>query len=202
MRSTSLNRREILRALTDEREALVRDIAQVTTADWEAPSLCGGWAVRDVVGHLLRVEALYRNAAPFFVGLARYGFRINAYIAEDARRRSAGQSPDALLADLAETRYETTLGARLHPVPSIPFSEWVIHGQDIRRPLAIARVTPIDRFSAVADALFGRNGYPWGRRRRPLGRFEATDADWKRGDGEAVRAPLEEIVMMLAGRTV
>ena len=197
-----MRRRDILAALADEREQLVRDLAEIPVTDWDRPSLCAGWAVRDVVGHLLRVEGMYRYGAPFFIGLLRSGFRINAFIANDGRRRAAGRPPAELLSDLAATRYETTVGARRHYAPAIPLGEWVIHGQDIRRPLGIERSLAQDRLIAVANVLLGRNGYPWGRRRRPDARFEATDADWHWGSGEPIRAPLEEIVMRLAGRSV
>lgn len=195
-------RQEILAAIADERVHLVRDLDGLAPTDWDRPSLCDGWAVRDVVGHLVRVDTMYRYAVPFAVGLLRHGFRVNAFIAEDARRRAAGQSAASLQTSLDATRYEERIGARLHPVPATPLAEWVIHGQDIRRPLGISRTVPPDRLIAVADVLFARNGYPWGRRRRPSGRFEATDADWQRGSGDPIRAPLEEIVMRLAGRDV
>jgi uncharacterized protein (TIGR03083 family) len=198
-----MDRREILAALPGERDRLVSDLRGLTSADWERPSLCDGWAIRDVVGHLIRVWTTWQYGLPVLVGLARNGFRANIWIQRDARERAAGRSPESLIADLAATRSETTIGARLHPVRGISLSEWVVHGQDVRRPLGIPHLFSTDRLVTVADTLTGRLPYPLGRARRSPRRYEATDADWSWGTGEhVVRAPLEEIVMLLAGRSL
>ncbi len=197
-----VNRREILAVLPEERDQLVSDLRTLAPADWERPSLCDGWAVRDVVGHLLCVWKTWQYGLPIVVGLLRHGFRVNVWIERDARKRAAGRSPEALIADLAATRSETTIGARFHPLAGISISEWVIHGQDIRRPLGISRPLSTERLITVADTLTARLPFPLGRARRVPRRYEATDADWSWGKGEVVRAPLEEIVMRLAGRRV
>ncbi len=198
----TMNRREILAALSDERERLVADLGTLTPADWDRPSLCEGWTVRDVVGHLLQVDASYKYVIPFFLGIARYGFRPHTYIGRDARKRAAGRSPESLLAALSATRFEQTIGARIHWYAIAPLAELIIHGQDIRRPLGVGHAFAADRLVAVADALAKHVAYPsWRRRRLPTERrLEATDVDWSWGKGEVVRAPLEEIVMRLAGR--
>jgi uncharacterized protein (TIGR03083 family) len=197
-----MNRREILAALPDERDELVADLRTIPDADWEHPSLCDGWAVRDVVGHLIRVWTNWQRGLPIVIGLVRHGFRPNAWIRNDACKRAAGHSPDSLIADLAATRCETTVGARFHPLAGISISEWVIHGQDIRRPLGIPHPFSTERLITVAETLTTRLPYPLGRARRSHRRYVATDADWSWGTGEVVRAPLEEIVMRLAGRPV
>jgi uncharacterized protein (TIGR03083 family) len=197
-----VNRREILAALPDERDQLVADLRTIAPADWEHPSLCDGWAVRDVVGHLLRVWTTWQYGLPVIAGLVRYGFRPNVWIQRDARRRAARRSPESLIADLAASRSETTFGARFHPMRGISLAEWVVHGQDIRRPLGIPPAFSTERLIAVADTLTGHLPYPLGRARRSPTRYEATDAAWSWGTGEVVRAPLEEIVMRLAGRPV
>jgi uncharacterized protein (TIGR03083 family) len=198
-----VNRREILAALPDERDRLVADLGSIAPADWERPSLCDGWAVRDVVGHLIGVWTTWQYGLPIVIGLVRHGFRANIWIQRDAKRRAAGRSSESLLADLAATRSETSIGARFHPLRGVSISEWVIHGQDVRRPLGISQSLSTERLVTVADTLTARLAYPLGRARRSPTRYEATDADWSWGaGGELVRAPLEEIVMRLAGRRV
>ena len=57
-------------------------------ADWERPSLCEGWLVRDVVGHILYGNEQHLSTLPF--RLAKYGFssdRSGAYRLYEARRR-------------------------------------------------------------------------------------------------------------------
>ena len=37
----------------DEREALAADLATLTDEQWATRSLCAGWSVRDVLGHVI-----------------------------------------------------------------------------------------------------------------------------------------------------
>jgi uncharacterized protein (TIGR03083 family) len=194
-----VNRDEVHAAVKDEREALVADLERVAPPDWERESLCDGWLVRDVVGHLVRLDSVYRYSAPFFVGLVRYGLRVNTYIREDARRFAKEKDPASLLAALAATRYDATVTAALHPIPAVFLSEVVLHGQDIRVPLGIERSFEVERLVPIANLLKRRLGV-FGRGGRPSGRFEATDADWGWGSGDVMRAPMQSIVMRLAGR--
>lgn len=197
-----MRRSEIHAAVTDERSALVADLAPIDAADWDKPSLCEGWTVRDVVGHMIRLDRVYRYSLPFFAGIVRHGGRVNTYIREDARRYARGATPDELVAALSTTSYETAPFARWHPIAAVPLSEIVIHGQDVREPLGLRREFEVERLIPVANLLKRRVGV-LGRGGRPSGiRFEATDADWSWGRGEVMRAPLYAIVMRLAGRRV
>ncbi len=42
----------------DERADLADLLATLTPAQWDAPSLCSGWRVRDVVAHMFSYEEL------------------------------------------------------------------------------------------------------------------------------------------------
>jgi uncharacterized protein (TIGR03083 family) len=81
-------------------------------------------------------------------------------------------------------------------------AEWIVHGQDIRRPLGITTSFDPDALKAVAEV--ATKWYTWGgRRRRRAERFEATDTDWATGQGPpTLRGPLEAIVMVLFARDV
>ena len=197
-----MKRAQLHEAVADERRALIEDLARLNHGDWERPSLCDAWSVRDVVGHLIRLESVYRYSAPFFLGLARYGLRLNTYIREDARRRASGAATDELLDALSKTRYETAPFAAWHPIAAVPLSELVVHGQDIRIPLGRTRAFDVERLVPVANLLKRRLGVI-GKGGRPSDvRFEASDADWSWGKGQVVRAPLASIVIRLAGRRV
>lgn len=195
-----MRRADIHAAVADERRVLVAHLSRLTAPDWNHPSLCEGWSVRDVVAHLVRLESVYRYSAPFFLGVARYGMRLNAYVREDARRRAQDTAVGDLLEALSQTRYETAPFARWHPIAAVPLSELVVHGQDIRKPLGLVRDFDVERLVPVANLLKRRLGVI-GRGGRPSGlRLEATDCDWSWGRGEVIREPLESLVMRLAGR--
>lgn len=193
-------RRAQLRAVIPvERERLVRDLRTLPADAWEKDSLCEGWRVRDVVAHLIRSDESYRRGYPLLVDLARAGFRPQGALAKAARRRSEGRSPDELCDALSRTRYE--IGVRVHPTPAVPLGELLIHGQDVRRALEQRCDVPPEAFSAAADGTvtFVRRLFAWGRVPKGV-LFEATDIDWKRGQGEIARGPIEAITMVLAGR--
>jgi uncharacterized protein (TIGR03083 family) len=58
-----------------EREALADDLASLTDEQWATASLCPGWPVRDVLGHVIATAKMTPGA--FFTGLAKAGFRFN-----------------------------------------------------------------------------------------------------------------------------
>lgn len=195
-----MKRSVIARAVAAEREKLVADLRQISAADWDRPSLCGEWAVRDVVAHLIRIGEYYIWLHKAGWDLARYGFRLNRALAEVAKRMAARRSPDELLARLDRTAYERTPVFWVHPQPLFALSEWIIHGQDIRRPLGLqATFEPSHLIATVQTAM---KWYAWDARKRIApARLEATDADWSVGTGPTYRGPLEAIVMVVMGRT-
>ena len=52
-----------------ERRALAEDLAGLAEAQWNSPSLCTGWTVRDVVAHLSAIASLH--APRLVLGLAK-----------------------------------------------------------------------------------------------------------------------------------
>lgn len=160
--------------------------------EWLTPSLCDGWLVRDVVGHL----AVNGSASPLDVistavrnGLS--GHRTNSALAARARAWTTDELIDRFLA-------VRTTGATNRD-PRFALADMVVHHQDIRLPLNRPREIPPDRLLAVLD-----NPNPGSRpRRRMRGlRFIASDVDWSAGDGPEVRGTGETIVLAVAGRPV
>ena len=70
-----------------ERQALLELLETLTPEQWDAPSLCAEWRVRDVVGHMVSETDMTVTQAVW--GFITSGFRINRYIAKDARQRGA-----------------------------------------------------------------------------------------------------------------
>ena len=88
------------------------------------------------------------------------------------------------------------------PVTTVvePLIDALVHHQDIVRPLGlrhdmdpVAAVVAADRLRKVA-LLFGT-------RRLVKGvRMVATDVDWERGQGPVIKGPMQELLMLCAGR--
>ena len=195
-----LSRRQLGAEVAAARRALLSTLEDLEAGRWDAPSLCDGWMVRDVVAHVLHLHDL--NRQPLLgAGLVRAGFRVNRYLAAEARRRAAGRAPRDLIDALADAAFEKTIVWKVYPWPEYVLVELVVHTQDIRRPLGIDTPPGAAHLRIAADvhARPPRRLDPV-RTRLPATRFEATDTDWTSGEGPLVRGPLEAIVMALAGR--
>jgi uncharacterized protein (TIGR03083 family) len=166
-------------------------------ADWEKPSLCDGWRVRDVVGHILYGNELRLSTLPF--RLARYGFSSDRSGQAYSIARAEGRPVTELLRDF-DNRNAWGGTGRVFP-PKLVLLDRLVHHQDIRRALGHQRDIPAERLVAVLDAT-PKLGTVFGARRRTKGlRFAATDVEWTWGDGPAVTGPGEALLMAMLGRS-
>ena len=177
-----------------ERQALLELLETLTPEQWDTPSLCTDWRVRDVVGHMVSETHMTLTQAAW--GFITSGFRINRYIAKNAQQR--GSAPVAKLLE----DYRDIVLARTH-LPGLSslsmLEDIVIHQMDIRRPLERYRAIPSNRMTAVAEDLWTNRFFPGPKLLHGI-RATATDADWSAGDGLDVTAPIEALVLTLAGR--
>ncbi len=190
--------RELLWATIEAERLALADLLDTLTPDqWEGPSLCRGWRVRDVAAHVtLATRARPLNA---MVGLVLARGNFNTYVARDARARSARPTAE-LVADL-----RAAAGSRHHPPgtkPEDPLGDVLVHAQDIARPLGIDHDMPTEGAITAADRIWAMS-FPFHARRRVAGvRLRAIDAPWERGDGGDPEAagPIADILLLLAGR--
>jgi len=177
-----------------ERRALAADLEGLTAEQWQIPSLCAGWSVHDVLAHMVSTAKLTPPA--FVVGLARSGFRFDRFTAKRIAAERAG-GPAATLA--AFRAVETSTSAP--PGPTLSWlGEALVHAEDIRRPLGIARQYPVDAVTAVTDFYAGSNVLIGGKRRVEGVTLQATDTDWSRGSGPLVSGPARALMLATAGR--
>lgn len=181
--------------IADERRGLADLLEGFDDRQWSTPSLCAGWTVQTVAGHL---TAGWNVSMPrFVVSIVRYrGFdRANDHLA----RALGDRPPDEIAADLrdhAEHRFTPPgLG------PEAPLADLLLHGLDIRRPLGLARELPADRVEVVLSLLTSKKG----QQAAPAGglgglHFRATDLSWAWGDGPEVAGTGEALLLALAGR--
>lgn len=190
--------------VTAERQDILAFLLGLTPDQWETPSLCEGWRIKDVVAHLLVDEpvqsGMIRRVLPL---LAKDRFsidRINGDWIAQNRLRDPGSIVEAFQED--SLRGVGVIGRLLGP--AVALRALVIHHQDMRRPLHIERAVPSDRLVATLDALLSWKGsISIGSRPRAEGlRLRAVDVAWSRGQGPEVFGPGEAIVLALAGRRV
>ena len=185
------------RRLHDEEDADFSALLHELSPDeWEQPSLCDGWRVRDVVGHILDGNELRLWTLPW--RLARFGFSSDRSGRHHSIQRAEGRTPEELVRDF-DQRDAWAGTCRVFP-PKLVLLDRLVHHQDIRRPLGRPRTIPADRLVAALDAT-PRLGTVFGAKGRTKGlRFEATDVDWSWGTGPVVEGPGEAILMAMLGR--
>jgi uncharacterized protein (TIGR03083 family) len=178
-----------------EREALAQDLSSLDDAQWQTPSLCAGWSVREVLGHMTATARM--TPARFFAGLASSGFRFNVMSARDVDRETAG-TPAQQLAEFRKLTSATT-----HPPgpAEAMLGEAVIHSEDIRRPLGITRDYPEEAVIRVADFFKGSNMLLGSKRRIAGLGLRASDAKWTTGSGPEVSGPALSLVLAMTGRS-
>ena len=164
--------------------------------DWEKPSLCEGWRVRDVVGHILYGNEMNWFTLPF--KMARFGFSSDRSGRHYSIARAEGRPPQQLLEEF-ENRNAWAGTCRVFP-PKMVLIDRLVHHQDIRRALGHHRDIPEERLVASLDPTPRIGGVFRSKRRAKGLRFEATDVDWSWGSGPTVRGPGEALLLSMLGR--
>jgi len=182
-------------AIQAEREACADLFETLTPEQWASPTWNTGWNVRQVAGHL--IASTRQSPLVFFGGLVQAGFSFNKMVDEAARRIGAAATT-ALVSEMRSGALR-----RNHPPGPVAamLGEMVVHGEDIRRPLKIARQYPEETLVMVADFYKGSNLLIGAKRRIAGLRLRATDSSWSNGDGPEVSGALVSLVVAMTGRT-
>ena len=192
-----MDREQSWQVIAEQRLSLARLLEGLSELEWEQPSLCGGWRVRDVAAHVAmapQVPGLGSMVADFI--RARGSFdRLN----HDAAVRHAARPTREIVADLV-----AYADSRQLPVVTnyrnILF-DVLVHAQDIALPLGRDFPMPLEAARAGAERVWTM-GWPfWARRRLHGVRLLANDTDWSAGDGSELRGPIKMLLLLLTGRT-
>lgn len=180
-----------------ERRDLAAELARLPAEAWDAPTLCAGWRVRDLVAH---VTMPFRySAGRFAFEMLRSRGRFHA-MADRCARRDAAAPPAELLAALRDNATHPWkppgggyVGALTHDV---------IHGLDALVPLGIDRRVPRDRLKVVLDSITA----PAARKHfgTDLSGIElrASDMEWSFGSGQPLSGLAQDLALVLCGRKV
>jgi len=182
--------------VAEERIALADRLAGLDAPAWDGPSLCAGWRVRDVVGHLVWLAEASRPSAT--IDILRQHRPPSAAIVRIGRRE--GRADPAELLDRLRRSADGRFVVITQP-PVMALGEVLVHGSDALRPAGGERRPADDLTGLVADAYRGV-GFVFGARPAAKVRFTADDADWSVGpaDGPEASGPGEAVLLALAGR--
>ncbi|MGH3189245.1 MAG: maleylpyruvate isomerase family mycothiol-dependent enzyme [Streptosporangiaceae bacterium] len=170
---------------------------EATEGQWDTPSLCEGWRVREVIAHMT-MAARYSDDA-FMAEMARHEFDFGR-LSNEIAAKDAGLPTGELVANLRSDVMQHWAppgggyrGALNHAV---------IHGLDVTVPLGVPRRSPDGTIRIVLDDLT-QGGMHQHFGTSVDGRsLQTTDLDWSYGSGPALRGTAGDLAAMLCGRTL
>ncbi|GLW20613.1 hypothetical protein Mame01_06560 [Microbispora amethystogenes] len=187
---------DIRRLIAAERRELADLLSGLPPRAWDAPSLCAGWRVREVVAHL---TLPYRHSGPrVLAGLVAARGNFDRLADRLARRDTASLTAEELTAclrDNAEHPWRPPGGGFEGAL-----SHDVIHGMDITVALGVDRRVPGERLRVLLDGALSP------RARRYFGvdldgiELRADDVDWSFGSGVPLTGAAQDLVLVLSGR--
>ena len=197
-----MNEDQLWAAIDAQRLRTADLLQELTREDWDHPSLCDGWTVRDVAAHLTLQQMTLGSA--LLVALRHPG-GLNHIIDASARDR-ARLPPDRIIAEI-----RGMVGSRRHNVgvtPEETLVDIIVHGQDMAIPTSrTLEVSPDVAATAASRVWDYQAARKDGRklnvfRRLPYDghRLVATDTDWSVGEGPEIRGPVLSLLLLLTGR--
>jgi uncharacterized protein (TIGR03083 family) len=177
-----------------ERASLTDALGGLSAADWDKPSLCTGWTVRDVVAHMVATASM--TPPTFFGKMIGSGFNFQNMANKEIARVKAG-------GDLVD-QFRARVDART--APPGPTTSWlgetIVHGEDVFRALGGYRPHPVEHVVAVADFYKNSNLLIGAKTRIEGVTLNATDTDWRHGSGPEASGPAIALVLAMTGRKV
>jgi uncharacterized protein (TIGR03083 family) len=172
-------------------------LAAASGAQWDTPSLCEGWRVREVIAHMT-MAARY-SEAEFMAELQRCDFDFTR-LSNEVAGRDAGLPEHELVADLRSDvmQHWAPPGGGYHGA----LNHVVIHGLDVTVPLGVPRRSPDETIRVVLDDLAPGGGHAHFGTAISGRRLEASDLDWSHGSGEVLRGAAGELALAMCGRAV
>jgi uncharacterized protein (TIGR03083 family) len=184
--------------IAGQRGELAQVLAGLPAASWDAPTLCDGWRVREVVAHI--TMPFRYSGRRFMLELAKSRGNFNAMADRTARRDaealSAGELMEALAANVGHPWQPPGggyLGALTHDV---------IHSLDITEGLGLGVRVPAERLGVVLPNLATPKSLKFFGTDLSGTQLRATDTGWVFGSGELVSGTAQDLALLLCGRGV
>jgi len=188
---------DVRTAIAAERRELADLLDGLTGHQWDAPTLCGGWRVREVAAHMsMGFRYSFGRTA---LELARAGGNLHRMTDRIARRDAAALTPQELVAalrDNAHHPWKPPVGGS-----AAALGHDVIHGLDITVALGLGRQVPTERLRIVLGTVNPRT-LRFFRANLEHTELRATDLEWSYGAGTQVERPAQELLLLAYGRTL
>jgi uncharacterized protein (TIGR03083 family) len=180
-----------------QRRALADLLVGLDAQQWQRPSLCAEWRIKDVAAHVAITPQ-----SPGLLRILARGVRARGdlqAVNRDMAVAHADRAPVELVAEL-RTLADSRRKPGITTVDNLLF-DTIVHIQDVAVPLGLSVSMPLDAARQGADRVW-RMGWPFWARHRLRGlRLTAVDVDWSAGEGAEVRGPVQALLLLLTGRT-
>lgn len=185
---------DVMALAEGERADLLDLLEELAPHEWEAPTACDGWSVRDVAAHTISYDVLSpaATAGAFLRGRLSVD-RINELLVERYRPLPTSVVLEHHRAHPRPRGLAAGFGGR------IALTDAMVHQQDVRRALGRPRAVPAERLEVALP--FAMRAPTLSARSVARGvRLVATDLDWSWGAGAEVRGTGEALLVTVAGR--
>lgn len=193
----ALSEAEVRAEVRAQREELAAILVGLSAEDWDAPTLCSGWRVRELVAH---VTMPFRYSTRRFLGqLARSGGNFTRMADRCARRDAASLSAVELTAaftDNVDHPWKPPGGGVAGAL-----SHDLIHGLDLTVPLGIDWRVPEARLRIVLSQLGPKRLKYFGVDLTGV-ELQADDLAWSYGSGAPLRGAGQDLLLVVCGRTL
>jgi uncharacterized protein (TIGR03083 family) len=190
-----MNKDAMFDAITSHRLRFIDRLETLTQTQWDTPSLCEGWRVREVVGHLVSIIDV---PVTKFVGRAITSRNFNT--AADKFAKEYGDRDRAALIAL----YRSLAGTRFAPPvigPIAPLTDLYVHSLDVARPLELPSEFDDEATRTVLSFLCGGKARGFVSAKRTTGlRFAVDDLGWSIGSGPLIEGSADAIMLAVTAR--
>lgn len=183
-------------ATTDERLALCDHLQYLQPQDWDTPSLCEGWTVRHVVGHL--ALATHETLRDMVVGMIKARGNFDRMVKDTAIVQAQQFEPAVLVEQIRATASSTRRAPMSSPLD--PLVDIIVHTQDIIRPLGLTYTPKPEHVIPGLDHAVDSRWYG-GTKRFADVTLDATDTAWTFGSGaQHAGGTAIDLLLMATGR--
>ena len=182
-------------AIRAERTELADVLDGLSAEQWDAPSLCEGWRVREVMAH---ITMAFRYSLPqVLLGMVRARGSFHR-MADRAARRDAAVLTSA---ELAQCLRDNVNHAWKPPGGGYvgALSHDLIHGLDITVALGLDRQPPPERVAMVLGSLNANQVSYFGVDLDGV-KLQANDLDWSYGEGQPLTGRAQDLLLVVCGR--
>ncbi|KAA6223567.1 maleylpyruvate isomerase family mycothiol-dependent enzyme [Streptomyces albofaciens JCM 4342] len=188
---------EVRAAISAERRELADLLDTLRVDQWDGPSLCAGWRVREVAAHM---SMGFRLSLPSVLGeLAKARGNLHRMTDRVARKDAAAHSTTALAAflrDNADHPWTPPVGGL-----AAALGHDVVHGLDITVALGLDRRVPEDRLRILLDEIRPSSLKFFGADLDGV-RLCAEDLDWSYGSGSPLYGSAQDLLLLAYGRRI